>query len=360
MPSITNFVHRAALVLHIHDAEIAALFHHAPAFRHDARRPPDLAPAELFQAPTAALWAIKYSAYKRSLQGQGNRETDDARVDPQVGVQIQKPRAGIAFEEHIRDQCTLNSWSALSGIGAAICECRDLSVLSLQRITGFEADLVMWYNSTKNCCKTKGCRDLKQPELPFCLRPLWHYTFMTLAADLDLLELAVGREGSNIAASTLDQVRSWITSPESKRCLLHALCLQNLVASTTVDSAIAIHTARILFSCALCWYCYMLYLPWCTASSDSGAFLMLDEASGYLIALPEIRLLREERRILQSSPIVLDKAMSDLRRIQGANPSEMKASTLCVLESTLRRLGTSGISQRFADLIQAFITGGAQ
>ncbi|KIX06620.1 uncharacterized protein Z518_04596 [Rhinocladiella mackenziei CBS 650.93] len=351
---------RAAVVLHIHDAEIAALFHHEPTFRHNASRLPVVAPAELFQAPTAAIWAMKYRAYQKSRQDQREPQSDHPRFGPVARVQVQNARAGAGVDEDSCRPSMLNSWAALSGIGATICECRHLDLLSSRRITELETDLVTWYISTKNCCRIQECRTLKQPELPFCLKPLWHYTCMTMAADLDLLELAVGREGTDIAASKLDQVRAWISSPESKRCLLHALCLQNLVTSTTVDSAVAIHTARILFSAALCWYCYMLYLPWCTASFDSGASLLLDDTSDYLMALPEIRLLRDERSPWKQSPNILDKAISDLKRILGANPAKMKVSTLCVLESTLRRLGTSGISQKFADLIQAFVTGGTQ
>jgi hypothetical protein len=177
---------------------------------------------------------------------------------------------------------------------------------------------------------------------------------MTLAVDLNVVELSIGRQGSHVATSTLDYVRDWISSPESKRCLLHALCLQNLTALTTVVSADAIHTARVLFAAAICWYCYMHYLPWCTTSSESGAPLLLDDTLQYLMDLPEVRLLCEER---SPGPNILKKSISDLKRILGANSADMKASTLCVLESTLRRLGTSGISRKFADIIQALITG---
>jgi hypothetical protein len=255
------------------------------------------------------------------------------------------------------EQSPLNAWAVLSGIGATICEYRALKMLSSQRIVDLEADLVAWYTS-RNCCKKELCRNVQEPELPFCLRPLWHYTFMALHADMDLLEASVGRDGNTDLESKMDLVRAWISSRESKRCLLHALLLQNLVRSTTVDAAIPIHIPRILFSAALCWYSFTLYSPWCTAPPGPEASLFRDQDSEYLMVLPEIQLLK--RQHTTTSAALLDQSMTDLKRILGANPAETKASTLCVLESTLRRLGTSGIAHRFADLIQTFITGTIQ
>ncbi|KIW86609.1 uncharacterized protein Z519_12793 [Cladophialophora bantiana CBS 173.52] len=347
---------RAAVTLHIHDAEIAALFHHEPIFRHPARRLPIIAPADLFRAPTATIWATKYRAYRKSQQQQAGLQPNEASLGSHERVRPQN----CGFEGNISNPSMFNSWAALSGIGASISESRGLNLLSSQRIIDLEADLVRWYSSNTNCCRAQHCWKGKQPELPFCLKPLWHHTFMTLAVDLDLLGLASGRQGSKISATIQAQVGAWISSADSKRCLLHALCLQTLVASTTIDSAVANHTARILFSVALCWYCYLLYLPWSTASSPSNASMSLDETFEYLMGLPEFRLLREERCPSGPFPNILGQAISDLKRILRANTAEMKASTLCVLESTLRRLGTNGISRQFADIIQAFVTGETQ
>ncbi|EXJ55056.1 uncharacterized protein A1O5_12795 [Cladophialophora psammophila CBS 110553] len=343
---------RAAVTLHIHDAEIVALFHHEPIFRHPARRLPIIASADLFQAPTATIWAMKYRTHRKSRQSQVTLQPNEVSLDSHERAKSQN----CVFEGNINNPSMLNSWAALSGIGATICESRGLNILSSQRITELEADLARWYSSNTNCCSAGQCRKGKQPELPFCLKPLWHHTFMTLAVDLDLLELASGRQGSKISATTQAQVGAWISSADSKRCLLHALCLQTWVASTTMDSAVANHTARILFSAALCWYCYLLYLPWSTASAPSNASMPLDETFEYLMELPEFRLLREERSPSGPLPNILGQAVSDLKRILRANTAEMKASTLCVLESTLRRLGINGISRQFADIIQAFVT----
>jgi hypothetical protein len=261
----------------------------------------------------------------------------------------------------------LNSWAELSSIGATIREMRchnNLPPYSAQ----LEKNLSVWF-STKTCCTASGERQnldpVTQSELPFCLRPLWHHTFMCLTTDLNLLELAVGREGSNVAASKLAGIKAWITSPECMRCLLHAVCLQNLVTANRVDSVIAIYTSRILFAAALCWYCFMLYSPWCAASSSSmgsNDALSPNETIAYLRTLPEVRLLlqRDEHDEPTTGQRFVERALSDLRHILRANPAEMKASTLCILEATLRQLRTSGISQQFADLVQAFIMDATQ
>ncbi len=321
------------------------MFHHEPAFRHNTSNLPDVAPNDLFQAPTATLWAIKHNEHMKHRRSNSTTQPNEARFIGQTGKGWQQQRS------------LMNAWAVLSGIGATIAEHRSLQTLSLQRVAELENGLVTWY-TLRNCCKIEPCRNTHEPELPFCLRPLWHYTFMTLSADIDLLEEAIGRDGAMIPASRPDQIRTWTSSPESKRCLFHALLLQNLINQTTVDSSVAIFTPRLLFSAAVCWHCFNLYLPWSTASLDSGASLLLEAASEYLMALPEIQLLKQDRTTTGTN--LLDKSMSDLKRILGTPPSGRKVSTLCVLESALRRLGTSGISQRFADLVQAFITGSVQ
>lgn len=300
---------------------------------------------------------MKYSTWRRRRQSHVDSNLSKSTRDNQGGCPVPDARDAATTKEGTEHLSMLNSWAKLSGIAATICESRSLKFLSMQRTTQTEADLLTWYSSPQNCCQKRSCQSLRQSELPFCLRPLWHHTFMTLAADLNVLEMAVGRQGKDIDASTLELVRAWICSPESRRCLLHALCLQNMVASTTVGSADAIYTARVLFSAAVCWYCYILYAPWCSAALGSDAHQQINDASDYLLTFPEIRLLRENRSTVEAHSHVLDQAMVDLKTILGANAAVMKASTLCVLESTLRRLGTSGISRTFADIIQAFVSG---
>ncbi|KIW34740.1 uncharacterized protein PV07_01498 [Cladophialophora immunda] len=340
---------RYAIILYIQDAELAALFHQEPNFRHNTRPLPTACSAELFTAPTAAAWAAKYRAMRKRKEGQTNLPSEhmDADTDSERPVQI----------DHRHQPDMLNAYAILSGVGASVCEFRRLGLLSSDLNRKLGADLVQWYASARiSFHASEECGTLS--DLPVSLRILWHYTFISLTVDLNTLEVAVGREGpNNIVPDLHEYVRSWISSLNSKRSLFHALYLQNLVTSTNLGSSSAIHTARILFSAALCWYCYILYLPSMTVATDMAVVdSNPDELLEYLAQLPESRLLCTESRSSPASTL-WHKTMTEFPKILGATPTEMKENTLCVIESALRGLGTCGISRRFADIIYIFISG---
>ncbi|EXJ73463.1 uncharacterized protein A1O5_03224 [Cladophialophora psammophila CBS 110553] len=251
----------------------------------------------------------------------------------------------------------LNAYAILSGIGASICEFRRLDLLSSGLNRKLGADLVQWYASAG--IFSQASEESGTPsELPTSLRILWHYTFISLTVDLNTLEVAVGREGRNsIVPDVCEYVRSWISTLSSKRSLFHALYLQNLVVSTNLGSSTAIHTARILFSAALCWYCYILYLPSTIIATEMPVNSTPDEIMEYLTQLPELRLLRTESGSYSPASNLWHKTMSSFQKILVASPAEVKENTLCIIESALRGLGTSGISRRFADIIYIFISG---
>ncbi|KAK5226049.1 hypothetical protein LTR72_003953 [Exophiala xenobiotica] len=346
---------RIALVLFIHDAEISALFHHDPILRHNATFIPTASSAELFCAPTAVAWASKYKG-KQAERLRQARQT----VQPPDRSCTRNPSQPSSSDNSWSSSSAipsgqyhmLNVYTRLSGIAASISECRHLGSLSSEQAKHYESDLITWYTSVPAPFRELGNTSM-QPEAPFSMLPLWHYTFMTLTTDFETLELAIGRDGAAMTPSTGEYALSWISSPDSKRCLLHALLLQNLVASVNMGSFFPIHAARILFSAAVCWYCYMLYLPYTSVSDHAWVLSELPELS--LETLPEIKLLREGAFI--STVGICNDTISDFKRILIANPAEMKASTLCVLEGILRRLGTGDISKVFADIVQVFISG---
>jgi hypothetical protein len=349
---------RVALVLFIHDAEVSALFHHDPILRHNVRSLPTACSAELFSAPTATIWATRYKAEQRDRMRQADQLSSGSFVKNAAGRTVsdgafQKPLATWPTQDHM-----LNVYTRLSGISPSIIEARHSGCLSRPQAQKFESDLVSWYISVPIPFRELGTTSM-QPEAPFTMLPLWHYSFIQLTADLDTLELAIGREGVIISDSTRSYALSWVASPDSKRCLLHALLLQNLITAVNMGSFFPIHTARILFSAAVCWYCYMLYLPHVATRDHEWTFSVCSDQS--LESYPEVRLLREAGN--PTSPAFAstmgncNDAISDLDRILSANPAEMKAGTLCVLEGFLRRLGTGGIARALADLVQVFISG---
>ncbi|EXJ72307.1 uncharacterized protein A1O5_04811 [Cladophialophora psammophila CBS 110553] len=353
---------RIAVLLYIHDAEIAALFHHEPVFRHNAGHIPTVSSPELFSAPSASAWASLLRAEQRESQF----GTPDYRAEITSSFNLGhgtisgENQSNPLLQRGMKYRNILNVYNNLSGISASICECRHLDLLSFNMVSKFESDLLTWYASTPKGFKVSYDASM-QTEAPFSLLPLWHYNFLALSTDLNVLEIAVGKEGSEVSPSTRASVLSWITSLDSKRCLLHALFLQNLIVSTNMGALVAIHTPRILFSAAICWYCYMLYLPECPSVSISWTSPFPAGMFEPLNSLPEIQLLREGKSLDSTNiypvPHILDETLAALPKILAANVAEMKANTLCVIECILRRLGTSGISLRFADIIQAFISG---
>ncbi len=312
------------------------------------------------QLPPQPVGRPLFRVEQRGAHINGVSSRSEVAVTPgwgQIGHQNQ-----AAPRQAFGNLIMFNVYNKLCGTAASIAECRHLDLLSFMMVNKFESDLLTWYSSTPINFKVSENHS-RQTASPFSLLPLWHHTFMTLCTNLDILEIAAGREGSEIAASTREYVFSWIevTHPDSKRCLLHALFLQNLIVSTNIGALVAIHTPRILFSAALCWYCYMLYLPESPSAANSSASPLSDEIHDQLNALPELQLLREGTSQNSASfypvPQILEDSLAGLPKILAANPAEIKANTLCVIESILRRLGSCGISICFADIIQVFISG---
>lgn len=349
---IINTSARVALILHIHDAELVALFHHEPVFRHGLKNMSAPAPADVFEAQNATQWAAKYRLYRETL------ECDRALSSDGAGVQshIQSRKIEISRQEEAKYQSMFYSWARLSGIGATICEYQQLNMLFSNDVLEFEKRLASWFSLAGDCCDLKNAQ--RQPDLPFCLRPLWHQTFITLHSDLNLLEQAVGREGLQPSARSLEYARVWTSSLEVQRCLLHALCIQNLASVTSFNVATALHTPRVLFTAALCWQCYIVYSTVSRPPNISDGSQSFAEMSDYLMALPEFCLLREDRSHSRLYGNIVEKAVLELWKMVNSPIAEIKASTLCVLEEYLRQLTTNGISRKFADIVQAFILGG--
>jgi hypothetical protein len=90
----------------------------------------------------------------------------------------------------------------------------------------------------------------------FSLPVLWHSVFIGIYADINLLEQAIGRDGQEVACSRASLIRSWASSLDASRCLVHALLIQQNLERMRVSSEPAIHVPRALFSAALAWFCF--------------------------------------------------------------------------------------------------------
>ncbi|KAK5045549.1 hypothetical protein LTR84_009167 [Exophiala bonariae] len=338
---------RAALIIHIHDAELAALFHQEPVFRHSMKLLSAPAPDNVFQARTAATWAGKYRLHQQSRLSYQTSDTLD------LSPQFQSSHKAITLEERVKHQSTLYSWARLAGIGATVCEYRQTNTLSPMNVAELELSVLSWFSLTGECCLPK--RPQEQLDLPFGLRPLWHQTFIALYTDLNTLEHLTGRDGIAPSTRALQYIEAWISSRESQRCLFHSLCIQQLVSSGKLNATVAFHTPRVIFAAALCWQCFIVYSQrFPIKASISGSY---DDISEYLMGLPEVEAMRNDSSHPALYQNIVQRAIFELVRILQSPLPEMKASTLCVLEGALRQMTTNGISKRFADILQVFILG---
>lgn len=167
---------------------------------------------------------------------------------------------------------------------------------------------------------------------------------MNLLVDFDQLERAIGRNGPDAARDAIGYVIKWVSSPNSKRCILHAFLLQKRLQSSNFDEIPAIHVPRTLFSAAIAWHCYVQY------GRHKGT---LDATAGpWKTDFPEL--------------IELDpNAQCHLSYIAGLcgnnyDKSSVQAATLCEIGYLLQRMNQWGIARKFADIVACLVGGGLE
>ncbi|KAL3466087.1 hypothetical protein BJX64DRAFT_296459 [Aspergillus heterothallicus] len=219
---------RVEIALNIHDAELANLMHHEPLRKHRLAQYPHISTDELFAAPTALRWA---ELYKES-------STQELTF--------------IVRDNVLRTTVTNSNFSAyavLESINALVIEARHSRTLDEHESRRFSNILMQWWRFYINHFPLdRNC--------PFNLPVLWHLAFISIYANIDLLEQASGRDGTKTASSSIPLIRSWAASPDSSRCLVHALLIQRYLEQMRVSSEPAIHVPRGLFTAALAWFCF--------------------------------------------------------------------------------------------------------
>ncbi|KAK6826789.1 hypothetical protein RU639_004513 [Aspergillus parasiticus] len=220
---------RVEIALDIHDAELASLLHHDPLRKHRLSQYHRGISDALFAAPTASRWAELFqTTAAQSL-------TFDISDDPlQATVPCSK----------------FSAYGVLDSINAHVIEARRSNTLDKHESRHLSNTLMRWWRIYTTHFS------LDAEEDPFNLTVLWHLVFMGIYADIDLLEQASGREGANSASTSAPLVRSWATSQDASRCLVHALLMQRYLERMRVSSEPAIHVPRALFTAALAWFCF--------------------------------------------------------------------------------------------------------
>ncbi|KIW26368.1 uncharacterized protein PV07_09468 [Cladophialophora immunda] len=307
---------RTALAVFIHDAELAALFHHEPFLRYGGKNAPIASSSEAFSAATVNSWV------RAMRKDTNNGLHDGAAATPSPSLRYQLPN----------EACSHSMFSAyviLECIGAAICEERVAGTLDTTAARKYETDLIAWYEVFGE--KAKAESD------PQFLLVLWHWTFISQFVDLNRLELAAGKKGVVAADSSVEYLTEWSSSVASKRCLIHAYLLQKHMEGRSTRRPVAIHVPRCLFSAAISWSSFFLALR-NNATQDI-------EGSQKNVGFAEFRMLGLD----------FSHQWSDVIGFRNGNVVTIMGNTLCTLADMLRQTGHWGIAQRFAQILGPLI-----
>jgi hypothetical protein len=301
---------RVQIALNIHDAELATLLHHQPVRSHRFRQYPRLASDALFAAPTASKWA---ALYRQSME-----------KEPESPVYTRLSRSSDPFPTTgLKSRFT--AYGILESINARVVDAKQSQ--EFDHIVCHEISnlLIEWWQaySTSN-------RD------PFCLPVLWHSIFISLYADLDLLEQAIGRDGQGPSLEASTPVSEWACSLDASRCLVHASLIARHLDNMSISAEAAIHVPRALFSAALSYLCVAQYAPKHVVGVEA-------------FASPEIKLLGEEA----SSGVCFPELASS-----GGQSMIADLDHLYRLIDLLQRGGRWGISQSFANLLSTALEEG--
>ena len=353
---------RLATCLYVHDAELSALFHHEPLLRHRSDCLPRLSSTELFNASSAEAW---YSRL-RAERGLGARLSTIAEQDASLaGGSV---RGGTEMRVYVNKvtPSMLEILSILSGIGASISASRRLNTLTRECQAQYQAELLAWYESTAAASHKWASPEQGMFQVTLNILALWHYTWLALHVDLNVLELAIGREGPEVSQSTIDYIDSWVSSDDSLRCLLHAWLLQDCISRMPPGPVIALHIPRVLFSAAVIWYCFITYNP-NNVSAAARNHQIDSRLSSYIQSLPELHIMtheREESRLWAGAfpeaigSRLINNNISRLQETLGAVLTQMKQQTLYTLADLLRRSNSYGIASRMADIIEIMLSHG--
>ncbi|KAE8405528.1 hypothetical protein BDV37DRAFT_293022, partial [Aspergillus pseudonomiae] len=294
---------RVEIALNIHDAELASLLHHEPLRKHRLNQYPRVASDTLFMAPTASRWAELYRDTPTKYFSLSNS------IDPL--------QATVSFSR-------FSAYGVLESINAHTIEARRSNTLDEHESKQLSNLLMRWWRIYTDHFPLDGEDD------PFSLPVLWHSVFISIYADIDLLEQAIGRDGDSATNSSCSLIRSWATSLDASRCLVHTLLIQRYLERMRVSSEPAIHVPRALFSAALVWLCF----------THVGGRRAIDADA---FNTPEIRLV---------------ESFTAPREPQGqgsGDPTIVSVSHLHRLIDLLNRIGRWGISQSFSSVLCAAV-----
>lgn len=98
---------------------------------------------------------------------------------------------------------------------------------------------------------------------------LWHNMCMKLTADIQIFDLAAGREGPGPARQALNDIAVWSQTPAARRSCLHAAHVYKVMTMRKTSDQPTFHSVASLFSAALVLGLYIFMVP-DSAESQAG------------------------------------------------------------------------------------------
>lgn len=298
---------RVALGLRIHDAEIASILRHETLLP-SASRMTQVANDTLFAAQSAQEWVVLYK-----------EKSNQSTYTPQR-------QSGLVFPQNLHHRLMSHEkpsqftiYTVLEDVCCEVIEARINESLTVASVTSVQECLLLFFEQYLRPSQSEPWRN--------GIRILWHYLFILLHSDMDLLERSIGRDGPDLDATDLSAVQDWAKSASAKRCVAHAIMIKRNLEDFPLSSEPAIHVPRCAFSSIICLFCYAKY-------SDGGNDSPLD--------FPEFQFF--------STAVA-----SLLKEAKGSSSLDIGLSPLYGFVDLLQRIGHWGISRTLASLVEVML-----
>ncbi|RMD44211.1 hypothetical protein DV735_g843, partial [Chaetothyriales sp. CBS 134920] len=289
---------RIGHALSIQDSELALLSHQAPLLRAKERRLP------------------------ASYSDRGYYIPEPPHAQDGLGWRTPSATATAQFG--------LWDYVALSNILASVVENR-FYLEHNSSLSHLETELCSWLRTRAGSNFLVRNRTLR-------LDCLWHSGWLAMLSDLDMLEIALGREGVAKAQGVQDSAAAWAGSEQARRALMHAFAIQRTLASVTLAEVPAIHVPRSAYHAGLVLCSLAAFAP--EQSILPGS---IDEIS----TQADIKALTESGLFTSY----------DWQRIRSDySERERLVEQATTVASLLRRLGTWGLSRNLAATLEVILS----
>ncbi|KAH7341212.1 hypothetical protein BKA66DRAFT_479189 [Pyrenochaeta sp. MPI-SDFR-AT-0127] len=138
----------------------------------------------------------------------------------------------------------------------------------------------------------------------------WNNLCLLLTADLDLLEIGCGREGSESARRAMVAIGKWSRSASARRAILHATQIFSILSSTRIRESNFARADRLLFVSALVLSMYLFVMEHKEDDDGDPLFELIQEIDWTAIGAQglqyssEAGLLNEEQPVSSSSAVI--------------------------------------------------------